>query len=70
MGPDARKRPAVNKAALPQPPQSAVGDIFVAANETHELGGTGETVAQHRIEEVKVAVGDRAALGRFGSDEF
>jgi hypothetical protein len=47
-----------------------VGDIFVAANEAHELGGADETIAQHRIDDVKVAVGDWAACGLVRPYEF
>ena len=47
-----------------------MGDIFVAANKTDELGGADKTVAEHGVKNVEVAVGDRPAWSLLWPSKF
>ena len=46
---NAGKHPAINEALLPQPPQTAQGDVFVAGHQPDQLRGWAESIAENRF---------------------
>ena len=57
----------IDQTLFPETPKS---HVFVAANEAHQLRRWDESVAENRLDDLQIAIGDSACAGLLRANEF